>query len=181
MTVGEEVKVRSGQDVFSCYQCHKCSGGCPLTFVAEIPLSGLIRALQLGLRDVALASRLVWLCSGCRACYERCPNGIDGMRVIDTLKAMALEANRVEDPQVAAFHDSFLAMVRRFGRAYELGMMGLYKVRTGTYTQDIPMGMKMLARRKLRLLPSLAPRRKDFARLFRAGAHKQVGVKGGRA
>lgn len=169
VTAAEEVKQRSGQDVLLCYQCHKCSGGCPVTFVSDLPLSGLIRALQLGLRDVALSCHLVWLCSGCRACAERCPNGIDGARVIDTLKAMAKEADQVKDPRVAAFHDSFLAMVRRFGRAYELGMMGLYKVRTGTFTQDIPMGMKMFARRKLRVIPSTAPRRRDLVRLFREG------------
>jgi len=99
VTLAEEIRERSGQDINSCYQCHKCSGGCPVTFVCDLPLSGLVRALQLGLRDVALASRLVWLCSGCRACFERCPNGIDGARVLDALKAMAKEADRVEDPR----------------------------------------------------------------------------------
>ncbi|MBC7338458.1 MAG: 4Fe-4S dicluster domain-containing protein [Firmicutes bacterium] len=179
MTLAEEIRERSGQDINSCYQCHKCSGGCPVTFVCDLPLSGLVRALQLGLRDVALASRLVWLCSGCRACFERCPNGIDGARVLDALKAMAKEADRVEDPQVAAFHDAFLGMVRRFGRAYELGMMAEYKLRTGTLTQDVPLGMKMMARRKLRLLPSLAPRRGDLGRLFREGVRYRKRQAGG--
>ncbi|MDI6824915.1 MAG: 4Fe-4S dicluster domain-containing protein [Bacillota bacterium] len=179
MTLAEEIRERSGQDINSCYQCHKCSGGCPVTFVCDLPLSGLVRALQLGLRDVALASRLVWLCSGCRACFERCPNGIDGARVLDALKAMAKEADRVEDPQVAAFHDAFLRMVRRFGRAYELGMMAEYKLRTGTFTQDVPLGMKMMARRKLRLLPSPAPRRGDLGRLFREGVRYRKRQAGG--
>lgn len=179
MTLAEEIRERSGQDINSCYQCHKCSGGCPVTFVCDLPLSGLVRALQLGLRDVAVASRLVWLCSGCRACFERCPNGIDGARVLDALKAMAKEADRVEDPQVAAFHDAFLGMVRRFGRAYELGMMAEYKLRTGTLTQDVPLGMKMMARRKLRLLPSLAPRRGDLGRLFREGVRYRKRQAGG--
>lgn len=179
VTLAEEIRERSGQDINSCYQCHKCSGGCPVTFVCDLPLSGLVRALQLGLRDVALASRLVWLCSGCRACFERCPNGIDGARVLDALKAMAKEADRVEDPQVAAFHDAFLGMVRRFGRAYELGLMAEYKLRTGTLTQDVPLGMKMMARRKLRLLPSLAPRRGDLGRLFREGVRYRKRQAGG--
>lgn len=179
MTLAEEIRERSGEDVNACYQCHKCSGGCPLTFVSDLPLSGVIRALQLGLRDVVLASRLVWLCSGCRTCYERCPNGIDGARVLDAIKAMAKEEDRVEDPQVAAFHDSFLGMVRRFGRAYELGMMAVYKARTGTFTQDVSMGLKMLARRKLRLVPSLAPGRRDLGRLFREGVRYRKRRAGG--
>mgnify|MGYP000055980384 CR=1 FL=1 len=179
MTLAEEIRERSGEDINACYQCHKCSGGCPLTFVSDLPLSGVIRALQLGLRDVVLASRLVWLCSGCRTCYERCPNGIDGTRVIDALKVMAKEEDRVEDLPVAAFHDAFLGMVRRFGRAYELGMMAQYKLRTGTFTQDVPMGLRMMARRKLRLVPSLAAGRRDLARLFREGVRYRKRRAGG--
>lgn len=172
--LGDEIRERSGQDIFSCYQCHKCSGGCPVTFAVDVPLSGLVRALQLGLREEVLSSRLVWLCAGCRTCYERCPNGIDGSRVLDALKAVAQEENRVTDRRVAAFHQAFLSTVRRFGRAHELGMMAEYKLRTGTYFQDLAMGVKMLGRRKLRLLPAAAPGRRDLDGLFRKGVRYRI-------
>jgi len=43
-----EVERRSGTSVSACYQCHKCSTGCPVGFEMELLTSQLMRLLHLG-------------------------------------------------------------------------------------------------------------------------------------
>src|SRR4030042_1167172 len=74
-----------------CYQCKKCSVGCPVVGESESPPSEIIRRLQLGAGDELLKTSLIWTCLSCETCYARCPNEINFPAVIDVLRAMALE------------------------------------------------------------------------------------------
>jgi len=90
---------------------------------------------------------------------------------MDTLRIMAIRAEvKPKVPEVAAFHRAGLANIRFFGRMYELGFIGMLKLSTGQFTKDIGLGIKMLKKGKLNLLPSLqgAPviRRMLMRRIF---------------
>jgi len=162
-----EVEEESGQPVLSCYQCRKCSSGCPLSFVGDLQVHQVMRLVQLGLREEALSSRSAWLCVGCRTCQARCPNGIDGSRVMDALKAASVAAGVAPgDARCAAFHSSFLSTVRAFGRAYELGMMALFKLKTKALFEDLALGVKLFTRGRLKLLPERSAAG-EVRRLFR--------------
>ena len=87
-----EVERRSGAAVSACFQCHKCSTGCPVAPEMDVMSSQIMRLIHLGARDEALASQAIWLCASCEACTTRCPQGIDIAAVMDTLRMMAVEA-----------------------------------------------------------------------------------------
>ena len=56
----------SGQNVLNCYQCGRCSAGCPLTFAMKCLPSQVIRLVQLGLETLGAPARLVAICRGDR-------------------------------------------------------------------------------------------------------------------
>ena len=51
-----EVEAHSGQNVSTCYQCGNCTAGCPAGFVYDPQASQIMRAVQLGLKDMVLDS-----------------------------------------------------------------------------------------------------------------------------
>jgi len=79
----------SGQNVFSCYQCGKCSAGCPIVEEMDILPSQVIRLVQLGEKDV-VNSETVWLCASCFTCTVRCPVDLDVAKVMESLRLIRL-------------------------------------------------------------------------------------------
>jgi len=76
--------------VSSCYQCKKCSAGCPLTFAMDFYPDQVIRLALLGQEEQVLGCRTIWVCSSCETCTTRCPNNIDIAGVMDWLKEAAI-------------------------------------------------------------------------------------------
>jgi hypothetical protein len=70
-------------------------------------------------------------------------------------------------PAVPTFHAAFLASIRRFGRVYELGMLGEYKLRAKDLWSDMDLGMQMFKRGKIKLLPHAIRGRKEVRDIFR--------------
>lgn len=86
------VRSLSGVDPRECYQCGKCSSGCPMTPEMDIIPSQVIRLLQLGQELEALGCKTIWLCASCFQCYSRCPKGIDFSRLAEALRILAMGA-----------------------------------------------------------------------------------------
>jgi heterodisulfide reductase subunit C len=150
----EEVERRSGHEMSLCYQCGKCSAGCPIAFEMDYPPHQVIRGVQLGMRDLVLSSRTIWLCAACETCSTRCPQDVDPAGVMDALRRMAYAAGiRSPERDVPLFHRIFLGTVRQFGRVYEAAMIGLYNVFSGHYTKDLGLAPMMLLKGKLSVLP----------------------------
>jgi heterodisulfide reductase subunit C len=83
------VEELSGEDVFACYQCGKCSAGCPFTSGMDLLPAEVLRLLQLGDERV-LSSRSPWVCASCLACEVRCPKGVDIAKVMEALRLLIL-------------------------------------------------------------------------------------------
>ena len=146
----------SGEEVRQCYQCGKCMAGCPMMAEMDLTPSQVMRAVQAGLKDLALDCRTIWCCAGCETCAARCPKGLDLCHVMKALTSEAFaEGRTAAAPDIAAFHRSFLDTVSVLGRNYEPGMIGLLKLRTGAFLQDVALGMKLFAKGKLALIPDL--------------------------
>ena len=80
----------SGEDFKKCYQCGKCSAGCPVSYAMEIPPSQVIRFLQLGMVELVIAANSMWICVGCLQCYSRCPKGVSVANTLEALRQLGL-------------------------------------------------------------------------------------------
>jgi len=163
-----DVREISGVDVRSCLQCKKCTNGCPVTGLAIVPPSEIIRRLQLNQEDDILESDLVWMCASCETCFTRCPMKIDMASVMDALRIMAVKKKASKQKgNVRLFNKSFLTTVRLFGRTYDLGMIAAYKAGTSSYLQDTDKFPMMLRKGKIALLPSFVADKKYIKRIFK--------------
>jgi heterodisulfide reductase subunit C2 len=154
MELLQAVEQQAHQELRLCYQCHKCTAGCPASADMLFGPDRLIRLIQMGEDRRVLTSPDLWLCAGCGTCGARCPNGIDMAPVMDALRAAALSGGyRPGDPGALAFHRLFMAVTRRLGRSHEASLLILYKVRSGNLFSDLGSGIRLVLKGKIPLVP----------------------------
>lgn len=152
-----EVEQLSGQKVSACFQCEKCTSGCPVTFAMNILPHRLIRSVHMGLKDEVLGSNTIWVCASCEACTTRCPNSIDIAHIMDILRQMTQrEGRKVSQYTVPAFHSAFLSSIRRHGRVAETEMALTYYMKTeglAGLIKQAGMGIDMFVKGKIKPIP----------------------------
>ncbi|MBI5440462.1 MAG: 4Fe-4S dicluster domain-containing protein [Deltaproteobacteria bacterium] len=172
--LAREVERKSGQNPFLCYQCVRCSSGCPLTDFFDYNPNQVMRLVQVG-DEAALRAKTPWLCASCLTCTTRCPQGLDIARIMESLTQLARERGIPPAvPEVALFNTVFLKGANLFGRVYELGLFGSMNLLSGNLLHDLDLGVQVLKRGKLNLLPAFARARPDRATDLRPTS-KQVG------
>ena len=97
----QKVVELSGQNLGACYQCGRCSAGCPVVEDMDIVPSEVIRLLQLGQLEPVLESKTIWICASCLQCASRCPRGVEFSSICDALRAIVLR-RRLSHPHVDA-------------------------------------------------------------------------------
>ncbi|MTI82189.1 MAG: hypothetical protein FH758_15245 [Firmicutes bacterium] len=155
------------QQVNRCYGCMKCSGGCPISFAADIKIHEIIRLVNLNQLDKLLQCKTIWLCAFCKTCKQRCPNDIDSSLVMDWLKSKALRDDvAIAMPNIPILYQSFLQSVEKLGRVHEAGWISSYKIKTKTYSNDLKLGLKMIRKGKLKLLPGRIKNYQQIRKIF---------------
>ena len=171
------VEEMSGQEVRTCYQCGKCSAGCPIAEDMDLPPNQVVRLLQLGLPEKALGSKTIWLCASCETCTTRCPREVDLASLMDALRNLAVRKGlRSPERPVTFFNRTFLGLVKRYGRVFEMELIGRFNTGTLDFFKDMTKAPKLLLRGRLKLWPSFKGRRmakpvfEEVAKLRSSGA-----------
>jgi heterodisulfide reductase subunit C len=69
----------------------------------------VMRAIQLGQKEMILRSSTIWLCAMCETCATRCPHDINITKIMDVLKIMAKnEGIKPKVPSVSLFYRAAL-------------------------------------------------------------------------
>lgn len=82
--VAARVAELSGHNVYACYQCGRCTASCPFSFAPQ----QVVRRVQFGQIDQALAIETVWSCASCFTCTAACPKDVDPARVMRALREL---------------------------------------------------------------------------------------------
>jgi heterodisulfide reductase subunit C len=143
-----------GENVNLCYQCRKCSAGCPLSYAMDYAPAQLIHAIRLGLDDLVFHSKTMWLCASCETCTTRCPQEVDIATVMDAVKIIGIrKGKKPAVPRVATFDKVMVDHIKNFGRMFELGMILNLKLKTREFLKDAELGMNMFRKGKLKVVP----------------------------
>lgn len=177
--MADKVCEATGESVADCYQCGKCSGGCPLAGEMDYSPNQILRMLQLGLPELeekAVGSMTIWLCLTCGQCLARCPKEVDLPKIMDFLREESLRRGLVNPKakDIVSFHKAFVDAIGGGGRVFEMGLITDYKMRSWHFLQDMLVAPKMMARGKLHMLPHLIEGRKAVKRIIqRSKARKE--------
>ena len=140
-----------------CYQCSKCSAGCPVAPEMDLLPHQMVRLAVLGQKERIEKSKSICLCLTCHTCGARCPNGIDVPALLDPIRHQMLQEGKPSPiPEVTVFHNAFMKTIRTFGRVHELFLIGIYKWKTKTFMADQELGMKMFSKGKIHIWPHWA-------------------------
>jgi len=172
-TLSQSVLAATGVDVARCYQCGKCTAGCPMVRYMDLMPHQVMRLVQLGDEssvEKVLSCAAIWSCAGCLTCTQRCPQELDPAAVMDVLREKSCDEKKVSPKQkkVLAFHRAFLKTVESTGRMSEFALVRRYKMATLDFMSDVALAPAMLARGKLKLSSHKTPGRKDVRKIFAA-------------
>jgi len=92
----QKIEDISGTNVMKCYQCGKCSAGCPMVDYMEILPHQILRLVQIGKWAEVEGANTPWICAACLTCSVRCPRGVKIAELIETVRQIALRT-RISD------------------------------------------------------------------------------------
>lgn len=162
----KEIENKSGERVSTCYQCYKCTVGCPVAREMDIYPHRIIRHIILGDREKVLTSGTIWTCLQCTTCSVRCPNDIDITHVFDTLRKISVAEHKEAEKDTWAFYRYFLDSVKKHGRLYELEAIMRYKIMKKDFFGDTKMGLGMFTKGRMGILPHNIKDRKTLKEIF---------------
>jgi heterodisulfide reductase subunit C len=133
----------------------------------------LVRLAVLGNSDRIVDSKSIWLCLSCHTCGARCPNGIDVPALLDPIRHQVVQKNiSTRESQVPAFHSIFMKNIRMFGRVHELSLIGMYKMKTKTYFNDMELGMQMFKKGRIHIIPHRSSHLSEVKEVFKQSSFK---------
>jgi len=146
----------AGTDIYACYQCGMCSGGCPVSFMMDYTPRQIMRMSQLGMKSDVLASTTIWLCASCNTCFTRCPREIDLPEVMATLKSRAIKEgfpSKIMEGQ--ALYKTMVENMKKYGRVHETEVFVRFASKAGIskLVKQMPLGLTLFRKGKLKLSP----------------------------
>lgn len=157
--------------VYACFQCGVCSGGCPVSFAMDHTPRQIMRMAQLGMREEVLSSATIWLCSSCNTCITRCPREIELPEVMASLKSIAIregvDAKIREGP---SFYKTMVELMEKYGRVHEPELYMKFAQRTGLtkLLKQLPLSINLFRKGKLKLSPEKVESTHQLKTIFKS-------------
>ncbi len=165
MTFQQQIEAISGQNVYLCFQCSKCSAGCPLADRMDLKPAQVMHSVRLGLKDEVLNCRTIWWCMGCETCSARCPQQLEPAKVMNAACILAQrEGVRPGLRDVNTFYRNFVGNLWLSGRIHDASLAAVTGLALGTLLDDLPIALKLLAHGRI-TLPRL-PRNNHFRAVY---------------
>jgi Fe-S oxidoreductase len=83
-------KENGGETFKFCYQCGMCDSVCPWNRVVNFSIRNIVRQATFGLPEIE--GEDIWRCTTCGTCPQRCPRGVEQIKVGVSIRRIAAEA-----------------------------------------------------------------------------------------
>lgn len=107
--LAERLRAAGGDNAYLCFQCHRCSSGCPTAPAMAIAPARMMRMAQLGLGDRLAADSSIWRCLGCDSCTEHCPHGVSVRKLVELVRQETMQERYLAGKQETFAADEALA------------------------------------------------------------------------
>jgi len=116
-------KIPGAEKVMLCFQCGTCSAECPIARFSEFyrPRK-LVRMTQLGLKERLLSNDVIWLCSTCFTCVDRCPQDVGIANIVRALRNLS-----VKEREMPVVFKELASNILKTGYAYMIPELRLKK------------------------------------------------------
>jgi len=113
------IREECGENVYLCYQCERCSSGCPTVTAMTYRPAQMMRAAQFGMEDLLASDASIWRCLGCDTCTAHCPHDISVRRLVEVMRQKVMQERYLQDGVEAVDGDEALQTGLR-----AMGMLG---------------------------------------------------------
>jgi heterodisulfide reductase subunit C len=166
-TIRDELLNVIEPNIYYCYQCGKCTAGCPLSDIYDYQPNEIIRLIQLNKIDTIINSNSVYLCASCEICSSRCPQQVNISAVMNHIRIKSWEYKVFKLKETSNFYTIFLRIIEKFGRSFEPLLILTLNLLNKRFFNDLDLIPGILTRRKIRLIPEFTSSRKEVAKIIR--------------
>jgi Fe-S oxidoreductase len=138
--ISDLIKANGGGSLDVCYQCGICDSVCPWNRVRKFSMRKIVRQATFGLTEIE--NEDIWRCTTCGTCPQRCPRGVDQIKLGVALRRIATEYGAFPDAvtPIVTVADSLRAEGNPFN---------MERARRADWTQGLPVktfteGMEIL-------------------------------------
>lgn len=124
--------IKHNPSLYPCLQCGTCTEVCIISKITEGKYNPrtIILAVRFGYKNLVLGEEelVIWVCTNCNTCEERCPQNIKLTEIFTFLKNQSITLGKVPDcisDQVKRIYDHAKAIPRQAAiekRRFELGL-----------------------------------------------------------
>ncbi|MCJ7660075.1 MAG: 4Fe-4S dicluster domain-containing protein [Anaerolineales bacterium] len=154
MAFRHEIEALSGQNINLCFQCSKCSAGCPLVDKMDLKPAQVMHSIRLGLEEVVLNSQTIWLCLGCETCSARCPQQVEPAAAMTAARLLAMKKGvQPSIKEVGIYYRGFVFNMRLNGKIHDASVAGITQLLTGQLMANLPLAWKLFTRGRVKPPP----------------------------
>ena len=154
-------------NIFNCYQCGKCSAGCPLNNVYEYQPNQIIRLIQIDEIDSIFKANSIYLCLSCEICSSRCPQEVNIAAIMNYLRIESWGNDSFKVKAIRNFYMSFLKITQLFGRSYEPALIVSLNLMNGNFFNDFDIAINILKKKKIKLIPEVVKGRRSISKVIK--------------
>jgi Fe-S oxidoreductase len=95
-------------ELYGCYQCGKCTGGCPVSLKSKLNIRRLMIEGILGKNLEGITEREeLWDCTTCKTCTIRCPRGLKPMDLVIGMRGTLVEEGHIPKTIIEAMENAY--------------------------------------------------------------------------
>jgi heterodisulfide reductase subunit C len=166
-SIRNELLVNVEPNIYYCYQCGKCTAGCPLSGVYDYQPNEIIRLIQINKIEEILNSNSVYLCVSCEICSSRCPQQVDIASIMNYLRIRSWQHKQFKLKKIGNFYMIFLRIIEKFGRSFEPLLIIVLNLLNKNFLNDFDLIPGILRKRKIKMIPEFIKKRKEVSAIIK--------------